>query len=275
MPPFSSDIFMRAGGLTAVYLPYNITDEDLYPLLDQINGVYFTGGDLDLYNPETGELHPYSVTGLKILNYAKQVKDSQAEHFPILGICQGLELLHILVANNTDALGWSTLENATVNTRFVDANPQKESRLYSLFPESALEAMETENILWHFHHRSVPVYNYLKYPQLREFFKILSVNLIDDQYIVASAEARDYPIYLTQFHPEVVMEPANDINAVRTPTTAQIAFSFANWLAVESAKSTHRWRDYEEMRGWMVKNGDPQGEIEFVKEMVKAYGFDY
>lgn len=214
-----SDIFMHAGGLTSVFIPYNATDEDLYAILDQVNAVYFTGGDLDLYNPKTGELHPYTFTGMKVLHYAQKQKES-GEHFPILGICQGLELLHILVANNTDALGYSTLENATVNTRFVDANPRTVSRLYSRFPEDALEAMETENILWHFHHRSVPVYYYLQFPALRDFFKILSVNLIDDQYIVASAEARDYPIYLTQFHPEVVLETVNDLNAVRSPITA-------------------------------------------------------
>lgn len=64
-----SEIFMRMGGIYPVYIPYNISDEDLYPLLDQINGVYFTGGDLDLYNEQTGELHPYTITSMKILNY--------------------------------------------------------------------------------------------------------------------------------------------------------------------------------------------------------------
>lgn len=45
-----ADIWMRSGGLFPVYIPYNISDADLYPILDQINGVFFTGGDLDLYN---------------------------------------------------------------------------------------------------------------------------------------------------------------------------------------------------------------------------------
>ena len=53
---------MREGGLNAVRIPYNISDEDLYPLLDQINGVFFTGGGLDLYNYTTGVPHPYTVT---------------------------------------------------------------------------------------------------------------------------------------------------------------------------------------------------------------------
>jgi hypothetical protein len=67
-----SDIFMRSGGLHAVYLPYNISDTDLDKLLDQVNGVYLTGGDLDLYNEQTGELHPYTLTSIKIIDYARK-----------------------------------------------------------------------------------------------------------------------------------------------------------------------------------------------------------
>lgn len=77
---------MRAGGLSSVYLPYNISDADLYPLLDQLNGVFFTGGDLDLFDEQTGVLHPYAITGMKILDYAKKQKDS-GDYFPILGVC--------------------------------------------------------------------------------------------------------------------------------------------------------------------------------------------
>jgi gamma-glutamyl hydrolase len=270
-----SEIFMRAGGLQSVYIPYNMSDADLYPLLDQINGVYFTGGDLDLYDEETGALHPYSITGLKILNYAKAQKDQRNESFPLLGICQGHELLHILVANNTYALGWSTLENAHVNTNFLVDDPTKDSRMYSQFGHMAIDEMANEDILYHFHHRSVPVMVYRQFPVLSDFFDIISVNQIDTLLIVASAEARDYPIYVTQFHPEVVLEPAADINAVRTPMTAQIAFNFANWIAMEAQKSTHRFKDYETLTRWLVKNGDKTGKIEFVQELVNAYGFDY
>lgn len=82
------DIWMRSAGLNAVYIPYNITDTDLYPLLDQINGVFFTGGSLDLYNYTTQVPHPYTITAEKILNYAIDHTDN-GDYFPILGICQG------------------------------------------------------------------------------------------------------------------------------------------------------------------------------------------
>lgn len=113
----------------------------------------------------------------------------------------------------------------------MDSQPTESSRLFSEFSAKTIDAMENEEILWHFHHRSVPVFYYLKFPALSEFFNIISVNDIDGQYIVTAVEAKHYPIYLTQYHPEVVLDPANDINAVRSPINYQVAFSFVNFFA--------------------------------------------
>ena len=67
-------------------IPYNATDKDLEYLLARVNGVFFTGGDIDLYNKETGEPHPYTVTAKKILTYTKHLNDNGV-HFPIVGVC--------------------------------------------------------------------------------------------------------------------------------------------------------------------------------------------
>ena len=80
------DIFLRAGGLTSVYIPFNSTDEDLYYLLNSVNGVFFTGGSLNLSDPVTNQLHPYTVTAQKILNYALEHNDN-GDYFPIMGVC--------------------------------------------------------------------------------------------------------------------------------------------------------------------------------------------
>ena len=69
-----------------MYIPFNASDEDLYSLLDQVNGVYFTGGDLDLYDPVTNEPHPYTVTSQKILDYSIDQYD-KGVYFPLFGIC--------------------------------------------------------------------------------------------------------------------------------------------------------------------------------------------
>jgi gamma-glutamyl-gamma-aminobutyrate hydrolase PuuD len=77
-----------------------LADEDLYSLLKQLNGVYFTGGCLKLINPVTGEQHQYYKTAKKIFEYSIQMKDDQDIVFPLFGICQGFEVLGLLASGD-------------------------------------------------------------------------------------------------------------------------------------------------------------------------------
>ena len=60
----------ETNGAVIVAIPYNALDSDLYTLLDQINGVVFPGGGLELINKETGDLHTFTKTSIKIFEYA-------------------------------------------------------------------------------------------------------------------------------------------------------------------------------------------------------------
>ena len=84
--PEMMDVFLRAGGIMPVWLPYNSTDEDLYDILGQVNGVFLTGGSVNLFDPVTKALHPYTVTSQKILNYAMERHDN-GDYFPLFGVC--------------------------------------------------------------------------------------------------------------------------------------------------------------------------------------------
>lgn len=44
--------FVHYAGSHAVPIKYDLADEDLYALLDQINGVFFTGGGVDMIQPD-------------------------------------------------------------------------------------------------------------------------------------------------------------------------------------------------------------------------------
>jgi hypothetical protein len=54
-----------------VPIRFDIKDEDLYELLDQINGVFIPGGGLTLISPD-GEYHPFYSTAKKIVEYSKR-----------------------------------------------------------------------------------------------------------------------------------------------------------------------------------------------------------
>ena len=47
-------------------------EDELYKLLDKLDGVHFTGGGLDLYDFQKNQFHPYYLTARMIFNYATQ-----------------------------------------------------------------------------------------------------------------------------------------------------------------------------------------------------------
>ena len=61
-------------------------DDELYSLLDQLNGVLFTGGGLVLFE-KNGHVHQYYKTAKKIYEYSMMMKDKKNETFPLFGTC--------------------------------------------------------------------------------------------------------------------------------------------------------------------------------------------
>ena len=78
--------FVHYAGTHAVPILHDLADEDLYQLLDQINGVYLTGGWLDMVLQD-GTLHPYYVTAKKIFQYSIDQKDKHNITWPVFGFC--------------------------------------------------------------------------------------------------------------------------------------------------------------------------------------------
>ena len=95
--------FVRWSGSVPVVIPYDIEQQDLSILLPQLNGVLFTGGGLNLLD-NNGRNHPYYETAKQIFNYSLFKKDVLGETWPVLGICQGLEVVSLILSGDVDTL---------------------------------------------------------------------------------------------------------------------------------------------------------------------------
>lgn len=59
--------FVETSGMVkAVPIKYDLAEDELYDILDKIDGVHLTGGGLDLYNFTTDQWHPYYITSKRI-----------------------------------------------------------------------------------------------------------------------------------------------------------------------------------------------------------------
>ena len=101
--------YIDYGDGVSVRIPIDLAEDKLIALLDQINGVLFTGGFTKLLEDD-GTLTPYMKAARIIYNYCQKKKDEDKEDWPILGICQGYEVIGIL--NNDDKL--SILDNVKI-----------------------------------------------------------------------------------------------------------------------------------------------------------------
>ena len=138
-------------------------------VLDQINGVYFTGGGLDLIDKKTGKPHQYYKTAKIIYQYAKDVKDKRKEEFPLLGICQGQQLFSILNNDDKDLLEKITYNSVVRKIHWED----RESKLFKTFNHDLKDYMENEPSVFHYHSYGVNMESYYKSPQFQSEFKII------------------------------------------------------------------------------------------------------
>jgi gamma-glutamyl-gamma-aminobutyrate hydrolase PuuD len=93
-------------------------EDKLIKFLDQINGAHFTGGSIEHINRKTGELSPYFKSVKTIVKYSMDKKDKIGESWPIIGICQGYQVIACVF--NDDKL--SVLDDISM---FGDKRPVK------------------------------------------------------------------------------------------------------------------------------------------------------
>jgi len=202
-------------------------------LLPQLNGVLLTGGALELI-AGNGEHHPYYTTAKRVIEYSKVIKDQEGEDWPVLGICQGLEVVSVVQANDDiDALDRVVIYGENRPVTWTSSSHNGEGRFFSEYPQSLKDSMQREGLALHAHTYSVSIDTYEKIPGLKNEMVVTQTDVWHDEEtgdnipFIAAMEHRRYPIFTTMYHPEyqlLVFTGHNRWNTVDSSVTDEVAF---------------------------------------------------
>lgn len=158
-------------------VPVHYTDsfDDVYQLMQKINGIFFTGGDLDLVDPKTGEFHPYTKLANFIYETAIELNE-KGVYFPLWGTCQGHQLMMMLESKNPFMIEPSK--------RLYEADPlifafrdQNRTRMYRNMPDDLIYAAQTEPLTYNIHNLGIHLDSFLHNQNLAANYTILSTNI--------------------------------------------------------------------------------------------------
>ena len=176
-------------GVRVIPIPYDTTQHEAY--FEMVNGLFIPGGETPFIMKNKTFID--SVTKFFELSLEKD------EYFPIWGTCFGFELLLFLIGNFTKlkhypAQGFYPLHITSSGYT---------SRMFRSFPTRYLHYLEHNKSCNNNHDYGISPTDFMENEHLRRFYNILATSVADNgKEYVAAIEAKYYPVYGVQWHPE-------------------------------------------------------------------------
>ena len=184
-------------------IPFDLPKEALSELLGSINGALFTGGAASFFDSSSPhDATPYASTAAAI--YAESVSAAAAgETWPLWGTCLGHELIGVIAAGldyaTSPLSGGFDSENLTARVDWAPAAAA--SRLWG--PAPSVRDDFTGEIAYNAHTQGFTPSDFAADAKLSAAFTVLGTSVDRaGKAFVASMEAKNAPIYTTQWHPE-------------------------------------------------------------------------
>ncbi|OQR84983.1 gamma-glutamyl hydrolase [Achlya hypogyna] len=225
--------WIESAGGRAVRIPFTASEDELRTTLAHVNGLLFPGGD------------PSPNAQAKFLLDTAIELNNNGTYFPVWGTCLGFEWLVQLTAQDNDVLDATDAQNIS---SVLDLTPEaSSSRLWSF--SSYFHALTTAPRSANFHHFGITAEHFAATPSLSAFFTALATST-DRQGIpyVAAIEAKGYPFYGVQFHPEKnPYEYGRQANGVlfgdidHSYEALLASQAFAHFFIGEARKNDHRF----------------------------------
>jgi len=231
--PTYSKWIVNSGGKVVPIFPWYSNDK-VDQILHSVNGVLWQGGMRDLrIGGQFEELNKH------VFERAMEINDN-GTYLPMFMICQGFELVHILLANDTNIL-----VNNTAMRYYIPMetnNETRTSKMFKFFTEEDFDTFTKENSTVHLHNYGFDPELYTTHKVINDFFTITSYGYDrNGRKFIGTVEGKKYPFYAVQHHPEKVRY---DLSIEQdSVVNAQKAFDmnkkFADFFIAEAKMNSH------------------------------------
>eukprot|EP01133_Synstelium_polycarpum_P013238 gene13238-15556_t len=259
--------YVESGGARVAPIFYDIEAEDLKTLLSQINGVLLPGGGVDLNTQPA-----YYETLQLIWEYIITANDN-ADPMPLWGTCMGFQQLNMLAAKDLSILSYYNSENYTVPLDFT--NLASGSRLFQNATQDIMTALATKPITMNNHMYGVAPTTFSATSSLYSFYDALSWNTdrVGNTFL-STIEAKNYPIYGTQWHPEKpLFEWWNQEVMDHSFESIKANQYTSNFFVNECRKSSHSFASQQSESAALIYNYQPVYSFDIEPDFEQVYYF--
>ncbi|XP_073984569.1 gamma-glutamyl hydrolase-like isoform X2 [Rhodnius prolixus] len=242
---------VESSGARAVPIFIGQNESYYRSLIKSINGLVLPGG-----NTWFDSANGYADAGDVLFEAAKELNNAGV-HFPILGICLGVELLLYLDNNKREYRTNCYSKNVALPLEFLPN--YKCSKLFGSAPGEVLKILREEAVTLNQHKFCITKKNLTEFG-LDSRWRALSqnVDLKNDVQFISTIESIDYPFAGLQFHPEKnAYEWRPDLNNPHFPDAIKAARYFFDWIVNESRLNNNKFNSTEEEDAALIYNYQP------------------
>jgi len=238
--------WIEAGGGRVVPIRFNSSKEELDYLFSRLNGLLLTGGGLPF---------DLNTTYVQTANYLFQLATQPNMFFPIWGTCQGFQMLHVLAAKDSSVITVQGFDSEDISWPLYFTNQALSSRLLGFLPPNLQTIFQTERVTMNFHHDGVTPETFNTNQKIYSFFNSLSTNVDrKGRAFISTVEAKNFPIYATQWHPERQQFEFNteDVGLVHTLHSVQANAAMAQFFVNEARKNNNKFESEDELEKYLI-----------------------
>ncbi|KAK9501321.1 hypothetical protein O3M35_012057 [Rhynocoris fuscipes] len=242
---------VESAGARAVPIFIDKPEEYYRDMVMSLNGIVYPGGDVNL-TATTGFARAAKI----IFELATELNE-KGDNYPILGVCQGMQILAVFTNNDKDLLrACPGMENKALPIRFKPG--YRRSSLYGTSSRKDTVILSKMNSTANHHDWCITEKNLTAFG-LDKYWRVLSVNHDGaGEEFVSSMQAYKYPFVGVQFHPEKVeYEWSITQNNPHYPDAIKANRLFYDWLVMEARRNDHQFNDTLKETKSLIYNYQP------------------